>query len=390
MSTPLRIVLCCQQDMRPHPVPAYRFWAETFRAALAEAGHACLEAPGCDWAEGLMPLAPAARAGWLEATWRRTVDFIRQEHTRRRVDLFLSYLYPDQVMAEALAELRVLGIPTVNFFCDNVRLFRQAPPQFRGFDLNWVPEANAVALYQRAGFRHLHAPMPCWVAPQWRSVPVRESLPPTFVGTRDELRARLFADAYGRGLEMDLRGVGWSGTPPSWGDPARGRGWRLVGNQWAYIAQHGVGAFVRKVARTLSPPAPVAYDFSARAKEPCYGDEYWRALRDSRVCVGVNRYPNPRRSDRRPDRYSRLRDIEAPMVGAAYLTEAAPGLDALYEIGREIEVYRDASELVEKVSALGRDAPRRQRLRENGQRRALADHGIARTLARITRLLGVG
>src|SRR5277367_6223611 len=98
MSTPLRIVLCCQQDLRPHPLPAYRFWAETFRAALAEAGHACLEVPGCDWAEGLTPLAPAARAGWLESTWRRTVDFIRREHARRPVDLFLSYLYPDQVM----------------------------------------------------------------------------------------------------------------------------------------------------------------------------------------------------------------------------------------------------------------------------------------------------
>jgi spore maturation protein CgeB len=77
------------------------------------------------------------------------------------------------------------------------------------------------------------------------------------------------------------------------------------------------------------------------------------------------------------------------MVGAAYLTEAAPGLDELYEIGREIETYRDASELAEKAAALGRDAARRQSLRERGQQRALADHTIGRTLSRITELLGI-
>jgi spore maturation protein CgeB len=77
------------------------------------------------------------------------------------------------------------------------------------------------------------------------------------------------------------------------------------------------------------------------------------------------------------------------MAGAAYLTESAPGIDELYEVGREIEVYRDAGELAAKVGELESDEPRRRRLREAGQRRALGEHSIERTIEKIARQLGI-
>ncbi len=77
------------------------------------------------------------------------------------------------------------------------------------------------------------------------------------------------------------------------------------------------------------------------------------------------------------------------MLGACYLAEMAPGLEDLYEIGAEIESYRNAGELVEKAERLQSDAPMRLRLRQNGQRRALSDHTIARSLKRIVERLGI-
>jgi hypothetical protein len=41
------------------------------------------------------------------------------------------------------------------------------------------------------------------------------------------------------------------------------------------------------------------------------------------------------------------------------------------------------------VSELEKDGPRRRRLRTLGQRRALGEHGIAQTIARISRHLGI-
>ena len=49
----------------------------------------------------------------------------------------------------------------------------------------------------------------------------------------------------------------------------------------------------------------------------------------------------------------------------------------------------DAGELVEKAKRLQEDAARRLELRRNGQRRALADHTIARSVEHISRKLGI-
>lgn len=386
MTRSLRIALCSQQDLRAHPVPAYRFWAEYFRQGLAEAGHVVLESSECDWAKGLLPLNRAERLEWLGETWSRHLDWLKKEHARRCIDLSLSYLFPNQIEPSALAEIRRLGIPTVNFFCDNVREFRHVPSTFRGFDLHWVPEHKAVPQYKAAALPFIHAPMPCWVPPNARQPVAHETLPVTFVGTRDEQRSALFARAIRSGLEVDLRGTGWRSSPaPASVITPRPSVVELLRRQWAFARQHGTMALYRK----HRPPPTLKFDFSSQAKSPPEGDEYWSALRESVVCLGVNRYPSYRFPFDAPDTYSRLRDIEAPMVGACYLTEWTAGLDELYDLGSEIETYRSVEELVEKTHRLSSDATQRKRLRIAGQRRALHDHSIPHTLERITHLLGV-
>lgn len=386
----MRIFLSCQQDLGgpPHPVPAYRFWRGYFAHALAEAGHELLEAPECDWAAGLLPLADDERTAWREKTWTTALDWIRREHARQPIDLFLAYLYPQQVEPAELAELRSLDIPTVNFFCDNVREFRRVPPEYRNFDLHWVPETAALPLYQRANLPAIHAPMPCWVPPAFRAPPTEEKLSVSFIGTRDELRAGLFADAISRGLDITLYGPGWrEPAPGSNSTPISAHG--LLSRQLAFVRQHGAAAFFRKVTSKFQPTQSVNFDFAPHAGSSLTAQDYLTSSRDATVCIGVNRYPSPRHSLRHPGTYSRLRDIEAPMLGACYLTEWAEGLDALYEGGVEIETYRDAAELVEKARALQADPSRRARLRTAGQRRALSDHSIARTLERIATRLGL-
>ena len=389
MSRPRRIFLCCQQSVHRHAVPAYSFWADYFRGALAEEGHPCLEAPACDWAEGLLPLEGDARLIWRERTWQTALEFLRREHARQPIDFFLSYLFPRQVDPAALAAVRALGIPCVNFFCDNVREFRRVPPEYRGFDLHWVPEHKALPFYAAAGLPVLHAPMACWVPPAARPPVEREILPVTFVGTRDEQRERLFAEAIQLGLAVGLHGPGWESpaTAPAAPPPRARHPLALARRQLAFAHQHGWSAWLRRHFSRQSPAQSSAFDFAPYSRPPVFGEAYWSALRACTVCLGVNRYPSWRYPVDHPDTYSRLRDIEAPMAGACYLTEWTEGLEGLYELGTEIETYRDAAELVEKSRALAADAPRRQRLRAAAQRRALADHSIARTLRRLAERL---
>ena len=377
----MRLFLSCQQELRPHPVPAYSFWEYYFKNALREEGHEVIEAPGVDWAEGITDLSKENRARWLEDTWAKTVDFLAAEHRRKRVDLFLGYLFPFQVLPSAVRAVRGLGIPCVNFFCDNIREFSRVPDSFADFDLHWVPEAEACALYAAQGLPHLHAPMAMWVRPELRTVPQSEEGDAVFIGSHDALREDLLGEAVGLGLELTVFGAGWRpGAGPS--PPAAGSLARKLSNQVAFIGKEGVKGWLMRATYQLRRTRPDGWTPPA-ANEPLVGDAYFRKLRESKVSIGINRYPSFRRTFRNPHRYSRLRDVEAPMVGACLLTEMAPGLGDLYELGSEIETYSNAAELVEKSSRLLADPARRLAMRQRGQRRALADHTIARTLARI-------
>lgn len=384
----MRIFLSSQQALRRHAVPAYGFWELYFKNGVTESGHSWLEAPGVDWAEGLTNLSPEARAAWLERTWGRTVDWLRTEHARQPVDLFLSYLFPDQVEPSAVRAIRDLGIPCVNFFCDNVREFIRVPASYRSFDLHWVPEAEARAMYARARLPFVYAPMPTWIPEAYRNLPEQENEQVVFIGSLDPLREDLLGDATGLGLDLEVYGAGWAPGDAAAQGPAPEKWPRRLANQIVFLRQHGLRGLVMRETYRRRTPRSRAW-LAQHGHAALQTDAYFVQSRESQVLLGINRYPSFRHSLRRPHAYSRLRDVEAPMLGACYLTEWAPGLEDLYDLGTEIETYRDASELVEKVARLRGDSAWRRRLRVNGQRRALTEHTLARSLSRLAAKLGL-
>lgn len=384
----MRVFMVTQQSESFHPVPAYDFWPQHFRRGLEEVGHVVLEVAGVDWAEGLA-LEGNALGKWRECTWERTVAHVRHLHLSGGVDLMLCYLFPKQIDTGAVTEIRTLGIPCVNFFCDNVREFQKVPLEFRCFDLHWVPEIKACAMYASAGLTFVHAPMPAWIPVELRSWRHQETFGPTFVGSRDVQREWLFAQALQCGGEIELRGAGWNGDARS--SPATGPSRSLsavVEGQLGLVRRDGFRSWLRRLGGHLRSRVPDTV-FREHVRPKPGPDEYPVVLQRSVVALGVNRYPSFRHPFKRPDTYSRLRDIEAPMLGACYLTEWTDGLDQLYQPGIEIEVYSDAEELVGKIEALRRDPRKRHALRQRGQKRALSEHTVGRSVARIAAELGL-
>ena len=384
----MRVLLSCLQSPIRHPIPAYDFWRALFIEGCKEANVQCLEVPGIDWVEGLVKAPGSELDRWRTQTWERVLDYARREHDKQRIDLFLGYLYPKQVEPAAIIDLERLGIPSVNFFCDNVREFSRVPDEFLPFALHWVPEYEALPLYRRARLPHLHAPMPCWVAPAYRTVPASESEPATFIGTADLLRRQLLGAASQAGGDFVVRGYGWDSPEPGMQEVLQRTSTDILARQWRSVRQHGVASLVHKLEHRLRPvqvlPLP-----AERVRPTVTPDEYIRISREAIVTIGINRVPTSRASNHRPIRYSRLRDLEAPMLGACYLTEWTEGLESLYEVGSEVETYRSAEELASKLSHLRSNSEARRTLRQRGQHRALSEHTVAQSLRRIaTRLLG--
>lgn len=390
----MRILLSCLQSTRQYRLPAYQYWETYFRGGIAEGGHECETVPGVDWAEGLTyEHAPSEAAAWRARTWQRTVDSIAALDPAARPNVFLSYLYPWMVDEGAIREIRGLGVPCVNYFCDNVRAFTSAPSEYRPFDLHWVPELAATRLYHRAGYPFIHAAMPTWVPPRQRTWAHPERYGVTFIGSRDALREALFADAIGLGAPIELRGNGWpaGGKPPEpFPDPLGMRTGLLatIQNQWRDLREYGPVGYSRKISGRFRRPVDDAL-LAANVRPKPDAEQYVELTQQSMIVLGVNRYPSYRFPFDRPDTYSRGRDIEAPMMGACYLTEWTGELETMYEVGTEIETFRDAQEMVEKIRMLQAKPELRREMRRTAQRRALTEHSIPRTIERIAERLGI-
>jgi hypothetical protein len=377
----LKIFLSFLQSPIKHPIPAYDFWQYYIKNGIEEAGYEWVEHPDVDWAKGLVPQSKTDLANWKEETWNKTVKRLKEQPA----DVFLSYLYPEQIDISAITQIKKMGITCVNFFCDNVRQFKAIPTQFKVFDLNWVPEYKAVKMYQKAGYPFINLPMPMWIRPELRTARSEHNKQITFIGSKDVQRLRFFEEVVNKApaIDLDIYGNGWtddnSHQPSSQADYSATK---KIAHQYSFLKQQGPAAYTRKIAQRGADTA-LSKALSSKIKGLIDFDTYNKLTAESMVTLGVNRYPSFRFPLNKPDTYSRLRDIEAPMLGACYLTEYTEGLNHLYEIDKEIAVYNNADDLIEKVARLSADSTYRKTLRSGGQKRSLTHHSIPRLLNRI-------
>ncbi|SEO23446.1 Glycosyl transferases group 1 [Mucilaginibacter gossypiicola] len=383
----MRILLSFLQDKvsKPHPVPSYRFWQHYIKNGIGEAGMSYIEVPEVDWAEGLVyDEGSATLQNWQERSWQATINYIKAN--QQNIDIFLTYLYPKQINTDAIAQIRKMGIPCVNFYCDNIREFKTVPATFRIFDLIWVPEYEALAMYNKAGVKYINLPMPMWVEPELRQyTSLHEQPGVSFIGSKDMLRENLLGQAIQKGLPLSIRGAGWLGqsTAPAF---VPGSVYQKLINQVTFVKQQGFSGLAIKGLQQLNklPIIPVADNHIFPSPD---FDEYINITQRSMVTLGINRVPTFKRTHNKPLTYSRLRDIEAPMLAACYLTEYCEGIGQLYDTDNEINVYRTVDELVQKATELLNNKEKRDKLRINGQQRALHDHAIPSSLKKIKRVI---
>lgn len=364
-----------------HPIPAYDFWQYYIKNGIEEAGYDWAEHPDIDWAKGLVPQSKTDLASWKEETWSKIVKWLKEYPAY----LFLSYLYPEQIDTSAIQEIKRMGIPCVNFFCDNVRQFKTIPAEFEVFDLNWVPELKAVKMYQKAGYPFINIPMPMWIRPELQTARSERNKQITFIGSKDIQRLRFFEDVVKKtsAIDLNIYGNGWNNeNAPQTLSPPNYSTAKKIAHQFNFMGQQGPMAYMRKMAQR-NTDTTISDVLKSKVKGLIDFDTYNKLTAESMITVGINRYPSFRFPLNKPDTYSRLRDIEAPMLGACYLTEYTEGLEDLYEIDKEIAVYKDADGLIEKASELSGSSALRKTLRAGGQKRALTDHSIPRSLNKI-------
>ena len=327
---------------------------------------------------------PAWQQRGKPQTNQRLLDKFRAARETRPIDLFFGYFYSSVVYPETIDVIRQSGVPTVNFSCNNVHQFDLVRDIAPRFDLCVVPERSAQADFRSVGAKPVRIQLAA--NPRtYRPFPEPRIYDVTFVGQRYADRADFLSHLYRSGVDVRAWGAGWQ--PHKRFDVAHAKAAlaliedeRLDGVRRLLTQRLGRGSHYspREVINpngngVFGPDSVPGLDTSAFGGPRLLQHELIRMFSQSRVSLGFATAGDSHLADKRLT-HLRLRDFEAPLSGALYLTEDQPELAEYFQPGKEVLTYTDQADLLEKARYYLAHPEQSERIRHAGLQRARRDH----------------
>ncbi|PKQ29494.1 MAG: hypothetical protein CVT60_05035 [Actinobacteria bacterium HGW-Actinobacteria-10] len=362
-----------------------RVWLRNLHEPLLDLGHEVVLI-GAD--EGYA----AARADDAERRARfseHIVEVTRDAVSRGGVDLFFSYLTDGTIDTGAIREIRSMGIPTCNFSCNNTHQFDLVDEISPAFDFNAHSEKDAVAKFESIGANAVWFPMaanPTFYHP----VDTPRTLDVCFVGQRYAMRPMHIGMLLDNGIDVHAYGPGWRLSNEGLVAAGKRRLRRLA---TALRAKTAIGsARDRAVAEHewLREAERVRVRYDRNMHGPVSDEEMVRLYTASSVSLGFLEVFDAHDPSAEVKQHLHLRDFEAPMCGALYLTGYIPELEEFFEPEREVLTYRDEAELLEKTRFYLTNEAAAQAVRDAGLARAHACHTYQKRFTDLFRAIGVG
>lgn len=363
-------------------VPGNRTWHRNLYEPLVEMGHEVVLFSAAEGRLAMQRNDGQARAAFSQ----RLLDTFRREHAKKSFALFFAYLMDGMVEPAAIDEIRKSGVPTCNFSCNNAHQFYLVDELSPHFDFNLHSEKDARERFLTIGACPLWWPMasnPKYFKP----MDVPRTIQASFVGANYALRARFVARLLENGIDVHAYGPGWiSGSRTRW---------RSIAKHYAFLVQ--VLSSVSASAQYHAAARLADHDFrrSLAARFPrnvhdaISDDELVALYSRSHISLGFLEVYDQHDPTRPVTRHLHLREFEAPMSGALYCTGYMDELAEFFVPDKEVVMYRNVEELLDKVLYHLGNRGEAERVRQAGYERARRDHTYHRRFKTLFREIGL-
>ncbi len=301
-------------------------------------------------------------------TNERLLSAFRAASRQARVDLFYGYFYSSVAYPETIELIRQSGVPTVNFSCNNVHQFDLVRDIAPRFDICVVPERAALADFKAVGANPVRIQLAA--NPRvYRPYPEPRMYDVTFVGQRYADRAEFLDYLARNGVDVRAWGAGWQTHKRV--DLAQARAaLALIEDE----RLDGIRRLVRqRLSRGPASDAADSVDTSFYGGPRLLQRDLVKNFSQSRLSLGFATAGESHLSEKRLT-HLRLREFEAPMSGALYLTEDQPELAEYFEPGKEVLTYADRQDLLDKARYYLGHQEESERIRRAGFLRARHNH----------------
>jgi spore maturation protein CgeB len=369
-------------------------WSRNFYPALRKLGHEIVESkvdlePASRFMDVTDDYTPQEREV-RERITQQIVDEVKAAHAEAPIDLFLSYFYNAHFDPAGFGTIHDLGIPTINFYCNSIYQFELVDDVAPAATWAWHAEKPAHQAYQNIGADPVWVQMGANPEVYHPQEDVSRKQSACFVGRRYADRDRLVAKLVQAGVPIEVYGSGWkrsnahSSSVEQNEQPRYYLGRRVYqkGSLASYlntvrenIASDGFLGGIRRTYQQWQ------YRQRTRQLEPMiepvlngYATDLTETFNAYEVVLNFSNVWGDGRTGSELIPHVRMRDFEAPMCRACYLTGHTEEIAEFYDIGTEIDTYRNAKELVDKTRFYLDHPNEAERLRQSGYERARRDH----------------
>ncbi len=292
----------------------------------------------------------------------RLLEAVTKEHP----DVCFFTLFTDEIKKETVRTLtNRIGVPTVNWFTDDHW-------RFGSFSAFWAPfftwvvttDARAVSEYRKIGCTNV-------LCLQWacnhflyRPERIRQDVDVSFVGQVHSKRRAIIAQLRASGVDVQCWGRGWE------------NGRLEVSAMIEMFSRSKINLnFSESSARSIVKPTAKVF-----LKRRADGTIHLNGLKEMAGAASVLF------SSRRPQ--IKGRNFEVPGSGGFLLTSAADHLDEYYRPGKEIAVFDDTTDLLEKIRYYLDHDKERERIRKAGYQRTIKEHTFEQRFRRLFHEMG--
>ena len=313
-------------------------------------------------------------AFWLdEEAYRLGRHGMNQELLRRmraeKPQAAFFYVNGDEIRPETIREItEKIGVVTVYWCADDSWRFDSVSRRYAPYYAWTITlDSGAAEKYRRSGCRVIHSQSAANTE-IFRPVGKDKDIAVSFVGTRNKPRANIIKALEEADMTASVFGRGW-----------------LAGK---ISREKMIEVFSRsRISLNLNTPSfywglrPLARLFLKRAEfifEPMQIRPDFRHL-----------FRNLREWRQKKIPQIKARTFEICACRTLGITQMADNLGDYYKIGKEIVVYKDIPDLIEKIRYYLKHDEEREKIAQAGYERTLRDHTVAQRLEQIFKTIGL-
>jgi spore maturation protein CgeB len=293
------------------------------------------------------------------------------ENKKKRIDLFFSYLMDGMIDPYLIQYIKDCGIITCNFSCNNIHQFKLVKNISQYFDFNLYAEKNAKVKFDEIKANAIWWPMasnPNYFKP----FDIKRNKNVSFVGANYSNRFSYLSSMLQANIDVQIYGPGWV---------------HLKKNHFKYFIKRNILIFktlfsfanYEKFTKSLElsdfdKKYFVINKYLSNFHGPISDNQQIELYSSSHISLGFLDVYDDHKPENPLLQHLHLREFEAPMCGALYLTGYSDELCEMFDPEIEVLTYKNTFELIDKAKFYLNNNIASEKIRLAARKRALSQH----------------